>query len=294
MSQYTLEKTTSEHDALSADAEPRPFKVIRPKSGWQALNLGELWQSRDLLLMLALRDVRLRYKQTALGVAWVVLQPLISAAIFAFVFGKIAKLPSDGAPIFVFAYAGMLAWNLFSTTLTKASMSLVGNANLVSKVYFPRLVLPLSTVFSSLLDFAVALAMLVVIMLIQHVTPGPALLLLPVWMALILLLATGVGLFAASLAVSYRDVQYILPVAMQFLLYASPVGYAVSTVPEKWRTVYLLNPISSLLEAFRFSILNRGTLHPQMIAYAALVSVGLFVFGAFAFRRMERKFADVI
>ena len=294
MSQYTLEKTTSEQGALSADAEPRPFKVIRPKSGWQALNLGELWQSRDLLLMLALRDVRLRYKQTALGVAWVVLQPLISAAIFAFVFGKIAKLPCDGAPIFVFAYAGMLAWNLFSTTLTKASMSLVGNANLVSKVYFPRLVLPLSTVFSSLLDFAVALAMLVVIMLIQHVTPGPALLLLPVWMALILLLATGVGLFAASLAVSYRDVQYILPVGMQFLLYASPVGYAVSTVPEKWRTVYLLNPVSSLLEAFRFSILNRGTLHPQMIAYAALVSVCLFVFGAFAFRRMERKFADVI
>jgi lipopolysaccharide transport system permease protein len=272
----------------------KPLKVIRPKSGWQALNLRELWRFRDLLLMFALRDIRLRYKQTALGVGWVVLQPLISAAIFAFVFGRVAKLSSDGAPYFVFSYAGLLGWNLFSNTLTKVSVSLVGNSNLVSKVYFPRLVLPLSTLFSSLLDFGVGFAVFLILMAVYHVAPGPGLLLLPVWMALILFIATGVGLYASSLMVTYRDIQYILPVGTQFLLYASPIAYAVSAVPERLRTIYLLNPVSSLLEAFRWSLLNRGTLHPAMIAYAVLVSVGLFFFGAFAFRRMERRFADVI
>jgi len=184
MSQLSLEKPTTEQEAPRSPDEPRPYKILRPKSGWQALNLPELWQFRDLLLMLALRDIRLRYKQTVLGAAWVVLQPLVAAGIFSFVFGKIAKLPTDGVPPFVFSYAGLLGWNLFASTLTKVSASLVGNANLVSKVYFPRLVLPLSTIFASLLDFAVALAMLVVIMLIAHVAPGLGLVLLPVWMAL--------------------------------------------------------------------------------------------------------------
>jgi lipopolysaccharide transport system permease protein len=278
----------------SAGGGLRPYKVIRPKSGWQALNLHELWRFRDLLLMLALRDVRLRYKQTALGVAWVVLQPLMAAGIFSFVFGRVAKLPSDGVPYFVFSYAGLLGWNVFNNTLTKVSTSLVGNANLVSKVYFPRLVLPLSTIFSSLLDFCVAFVIYLILIVIYHIKPGPGILLLPVWMAMILLLSTGVGLYAASLMVSYRDIQYIVPVATQFLLYASPIAYAVSSVPAKLQTAYMLNPLASILEAFRWSLLNRGTLHPSMIAYSAVVSIGLFLFGAFAFRRMERKFADVI
>ena len=279
---------------MKPELDSRPYKIIKPKAGWQALNIAELWNSRDLLLILAMRDIRLRYKQTSLGIAWVILQPLISAGIFSFVFGKVAKLPTDGVPPFVFAYTGLLAWNLFANTLTKVSGSLIGNANLVSKVYFPRLVLPLSTVFSSLLDFAVALAMLAVILAINHVVPGAGLLLLPLWMALLLLLATGIGLCAASLMVSYRDVAYILPVATQFLLYASPVAYAVSAVPSRLRATYLMNPISSLLEAFRWSLLNRGGIHPGIVGYAAAVSVAAFIFGAFAFRRMERKFADVI
>jgi lipopolysaccharide transport system permease protein len=281
-------------DPERSSHEARPYKILRPKSGWQALNVRELWRFRDLFLMLALRDIRLRYKQTALGVAWVVLQPLMAAGIFSFVFGMVAKLPSDGVPYFVFSYAGLLGWNLFSNTLTKASTSLVGNAGLVSKVYFPRLVLPLSTILSSLLDFCVAFIIYIVLMAVYRLAPGPGLLLLPLWMAMLLLLSTGIGLYAASLMVSYRDIQYIVPVVLQFLLYASPIAYAVTSIPRFLQVVYMLNPISSLLEAFRWSLLNRGTIHPSMIACASAVSIGVFLFGAFSFRRMERQFADVI
>ena len=273
---------------------PEPVLTIRPSSGWQSLRLSEIWQYRDLLWVLAQRDIRLRYKQTILGVVWVVLQPLISAGIFAFVFGRVAKLPSDGVPYFVFSYAGLLAWNLFNSTLTKASGSLVGNANLVSKVYFPRLILPLSTLFSSLLDFGVAFLIMIILMITSHIVPGPGILLLPVWLALILILSTGVGLCASSLMVSYRDVQHIMPVLLQFLLYASPVAYAVSAVPHKLRLLYYINPVSSILEAFRWSLLNRGTLQPGFLVYSAVFSIGSFFAGAYAFKRMERKFADVI
>lgn len=258
------------------------------------LNLGEIWQYRDLLTTLAGRDVKLRYRQTALGAIWVILQPLLAAGIFSFVFGSVAKLSSDGVPYFLFSYAGLLAWNAFSSTLTKVSGCLLQNSQLVSKVYFPRLVLPLSTLFSTLVDFGVALGMMVVLMLLYHVVPGVGLLLLPVWLLLILLLATGVGLFASALMVSYRDVQYILPVVTQFLLYASPVAYAVSRVPAEYHTLYMLNPLASLLEGFRWSLLNRGTLDVSLVLYAAFVSVAVFVGGAYSFKRMERKFADVI
>ena len=272
----------------------RPYLTIKPTSGWQAINLRELWQFRDLLLTLAQRDVKLRYRQTALGALWVLLQPLMAAGIFSFVFGKVAKLPSDGLPYFVFAYAGLLGWNAFSSTLTKASGCLLQNANLVSKVYFPRLVLPLSVVFSTLIDFAVALGLMVVLMVVYHVAPTLALLLLPVWLALIVLLAVGVGLYASALTVTYRDVQYVLPVVTQFLLYASPVAYAVSAVPAHLRLVYFVNPLSGLLEAFRWSLLGTGHLDARIVAYSVAVTLLVFAGGALAFKKMERKFADVI
>ena len=275
-------------------APARPFLIIEPTSGWQAINLRELWQFRDLLTTLAQRDVKLRYRQTALGALWVLLQPLMAAGIFSFVFGKVAKLPSDGLPYFVFSYAGLLGWNAFSSTLTKASASLTSNANLVSKVYFPRLVLPLSVVFSTLIDFAVALGLMVVLMIIYHVVPTAALLLLPVWLALIVLLAVGVGLYAAALTVSYRDVSFILPVLTQFLLYASPVAYAVSAVPAHLRLVYFINPLSGLLEAFRWSLLGTGQLDGRIVSYSVVVTVLVFLGGALSFKKMERKFADVI
>ena len=279
---------------LETTAPARPYLTIKPTSGWQAINLRELWQFRDLLLTLAQRDVKLRYRQTALGALWVLLQPLMAAGIFSFVFGKVAKLPSDGLPYFVFAYAGLLGWNAFSSTLTKASGCLLQNANLVSKVYFPRLVLPLSVVFSTLIDFAVALGLMVVLMAVYHVAPTAALLLLPVWLALIVLLAVGVGLYASALTVTYRDVQYVLPVVTQFLLYASPVAYAVSAVPAHLRLVYFVNPLSGLLEAFRWSLLGTGHLDARIVAYSVSVTLLVFAGGALSFKKMERKFADVI
>ena len=287
----TLENLTP----LNENSAPaRPFLTIQPTSGWQAINLRELWQFRDLLVTLAQRDVKLRYRQTALGALWVVLQPLMAAGIFSFVFGKVAKLPSDGLPYFLFSYAGLLGWNAFSATLGKSSGSLLGNAGLVSKVYFPRLVLPLSVVFSTLIDFAVALSLMAVLMVVYHVAPTAGLLLLPVWLALIILLAVGVGMYASALTVTYRDVQYVLPVLTQFLLYASPIAYAVSAVPPHLRFVYFLNPLSGLLEAFRWSLLGTGHLNIAQVGYSAGVTVLVFLGGAFSFKKMERKFADVI
>ena len=279
---------------VPATPAPRQHLKIRPASGWQALNLLQIWQYRDLLLALASRDVKLRYKQTALGAIWVVFQPLLAAGIFSFVFGKVANLSSDGVPYFIFSYVGLLAWNVFANTLTKVSGSLVGNAHLISKVFFPRLVLPISTVFSTLIDFSVAFTMLLVLLPIYKIAPTWNLLLLPIWLLLVLLLAMGAGLFTSALMVSYRDVQYILPVLTQFLLYGSPIAYAVSAVPQHLQFYYLFNPLSSLLEGFRWSVLGQGELHFGFVAYGASFAVMAFVIGAFAFKRMERKFADVI
>jgi lipopolysaccharide transport system permease protein len=274
---------------------PTPYLRIRPSSGWAALNLRETWQFRDLLFTLAGRDLKLRYKQTALGVVWVVLQPLLAAGIFAFVFGKVAKLPSDGVPYFVFAFAGLLGWNLFSNILTKASGCLVGNAPLISKVFFPRLVLPLSTVPSVLVDFGIAAVLMAGLLVSHRIAPGWGLLLLPIWVALIAALALGVGLVTAALTVSYRDVQYILPVFTQMLLYASPVAYPASEVPAEWRSAYFLNPLAPLLEGFRWSLFGTTTPPPWgSVGYAAAVAAGVLLWGAFAFKRMERRFADVI
>ena len=271
-----------------------PHIKIRPSSGWAALDLSSVWEFRDLLLALSSRDVKLRYKQTALGVVWVILQPLLAAGIFSFVFGLLAKMPSDGKSYFLFSYAGLLGWNLFNNTVTRSSVCLTGNSQLISKIFFPRLVLPLSTVPAALIDFGVALAMMIVLMFAYHVRPGLGLLALPVWIVLLLALATGVGLWTSALTVSYRDVQYILPVAMQLLLFGSPIAYAASTVPLKLRWAYNLNPLASTLEGLRWSLLNTTMPELRFVAYGAVVSMLLLVSGAFAFKKMERKFADVI
>ena len=286
-------------DTPLPSATRRPLRTLKSRPGWQALNVKELWLFRDLLLTLAQRDVKLRYRQTAIGALWVVLQPLLAAGIFTFVFGKVANLPApDGVPYFVFSYAGLLAWNVFSGTVVKVSASLVQNSNLISKVYFPRLILPLSMMFSALIDFCVALALLPVLMIIAHIAPSLALLTLPLWFVLILMLALGVGMYTSALAVTYRDVQYVIPVLMQFFLYASPVAYmlsyALTKIPPLFRPFYFLNPMAGLLEAFRWSLLGHEALPVAPVIYAAVVSVLVFVGGAFAFKKMERKFADVI
>jgi len=275
--------------------------TIRPSTGWAALNLREIWQFRDLLLTLAGRDVKLRYRQTAIGVVWVVLQPLISAVIITFVFSKIAGITSPGKfPYFVFAYSGLLGWQAFSSTLNKASTCLVGNSQLVSKVFFPRLVLPISTVFSTMIDFGVALAVMFLLMATNHVVPTLAILTLPLWTLLILMVAMGVGMLAAALMVTYRDVQYILPVVISFLQWGSPVGYAVSfavaKLPPQYHALYMMNPLASLFEGLRWSLLGSTAPVPdwKWVIYAALCALGVFVWGAFGFKKMERRFADVI
>ena len=279
--------------------EEKPQLVLKPSSGWQAINLSQLWQYRDLLMTLAMRDVKLRYRQTALGAIWVILQPLLGAGILSFVFNRVANIPTGSVPPFVFSFAGMLGFTVFSSTLSKSSASLVGNSQLVSKVFFPRLVLPLSTVLSTLVDFGVSLVMLFVLMAIYRIVPGVQILLVPLWLALMLLMSLGCGLVAAAVMVSYRDVQYVLPVVVNLLTFASPIAYATSFVASKLPAgseplYFLLNPLASLLEAFRWSLLGSGEVNWGYVVYSAVFALALFAIGAFAFKKMERKFADVI
>ncbi len=253
-----------------------------------------LLMGREVLYSFVRRDVTLRYRQTALGIIWVVMQPLLTALVFALVFGQVAKLPSGGIPYVIFAFAGLLAWNMFNTILTRSSPSLIQNAGLVSKIYFPRMLVPISVCGSALLDFTVSFTFLIVLMIAMGVTPGFAILLLPLWMILVLFLATGIGLFTSALSVRYRDMNYIVPFFMQFLLYASPVAYSASAVPSKYRLVYEINPLNWLLTEFRFSLLNLRAPSVWEIIASLVVPVAVFIAGAFYFERRERSFADFI
>jgi lipopolysaccharide transport system permease protein len=281
--------------AVAAPVPSVPTVRIRPPRAWEALDLSGLWRYRDLLLALAVRDIKLRYRQTVLGVLWVVLQPLIGAGIFAFVFGRVAQLDSGGEPYVLFAYGGLLAWNLFNGIVLKASGSLVANAPLISKVFFPRLLLPFSGVFSALLDFGIALIGGAILILISGRMPGLSLLLAPFWLFFLILLALGLGLLCGALAVAYRDVIHVLPVGLQFLLYGSPVGYTIAVIPAGLpRTLYKLNPLAPLIEGFRVSVLGHWVVDLYSATYACVVATLMFIAGLIVFRRMERQFADVI
>ena len=268
---------------------------LSPTHGWVPINVAELFRFKDLLYEFGRRDVKLRYKQTALGIAWVILQPLLAAGFLHFAFVIVAGVRQEGTSSFLFTFAGLLAWNLFSTTLAKTSMSMVGNAYLVTRVYFPRLVLPLSGTMATLLDFVVAFAMYRLVLGVLGILPGWPILALPLWIALILCLALGAGLIAAALTVDYRDVQHILPMLTPLLLYASPVAYSVAQVPDQYqRLFYLINPLASLIEAFRWSALGRPLPPWPFLIWSSGLAIGLFLLGAATFRRTERRFADVI
>jgi len=278
------------------NARAAALRTLRPTTGWVALDLQELVEFKDLVLEFARRDIKLRYRQTVLGIAWVVLQPIVAAGVLNFAFGVVAGARPRGTSYFLFTFAGLLVWNLFSMTLNKTSLSLVGNSYLISKVYFPRLILPLSGTLSTLLDFAVALVVLFVMQGVYGVTPGWQLLLAPMWIAIVIFLALGTGLIAASLTVQYRDIQHILPVLIPFMLYASPVAYDVTQIPEGYqRLFYLLNPVAAPIVAFRASLLPTAPLPPlPYLIWSASAAAGLFVLGAAVFRRTERRFADVV
>lgn len=267
---------------------------ITPPGRLPLPDLRELWEAREIFWRFGMRDLLLRYKQTALGVIWVVIQPLLSAGVFSIVFGQIADIDSGPVPYFIFSFGGMLAWNLFNGVVTRASGSLVSNQALISKVFFPRVLVPLSSVLSVMVDFLVAGALLVVLLLVAGIGPGVAVLTVPIWVLLLILLATGVGLLAAALMVHYRDVQYIVPFAMQTLLYASPIAYPLSAAPENLRWVFEINPLTWMLESFRWATL--GTAQPPMWQMLAAAGCALVVFlgGMLVFSKMERGMADVI
>ncbi|MEI8194429.1 MAG: ABC transporter permease [Phycisphaerae bacterium] len=275
----------------------RLHMVIRPSSGWAALKIRELWQFRDLLLSLAGRDLKVRYKQTVLGVLWVVLQPLLAAGIFAIVFGVVAGMDKGDRPYpyVIISYSGTLAWMIFGGTVLKAGECLLNNSQLVSKVFFPRLVLPLSTVLSTMVDFMVGLPILVLLMAIYHVVPGPQILLLPFWIGLLLLFGLGIALIASALMVTYRDIKYIVPVGVSMLMYASPVGYTADKVPAKVLWFFKANPLTYLIDGFRYALLPDAPAPGwEAVGIATALTLAVFVFGLFSFKRMERRFADVI
>ena len=272
----------------------RPTHLLTGSSGW-SLNLREVWQSYELLFSLASRDVRARYKQTILGVVWIVVHPVLAAGIFTFVFTLVAGLKAPGGvPYFLFTLSGLLAWNGFNSVLSRSSAALVGNAALVSKVYFPRLILPLATVLTVLLDFIVTLALLAILLAVFWHLPGGTVLLMPVCVVMLWALALGVGLCAAAVAVNYRDALYVLPVVSQMLMWASAVLFPTERVPPKYLSLLYLNPLVSVIEAFRWSVLGVGHVRWDSFAYSAVFAFIVLLGGAFAFRRMERRFADVI
>jgi lipopolysaccharide transport system permease protein len=272
----------------------RPTHIIRPTRGWVPLRLGELWEYRELFWFLTWRDVKVRYKQTALGASWAVLQPLLTMLVFSLFFGKLAGVPSEGVPYPVFAFAALVPWTFFANSLNLAGNSLVQQERILSKVYFPRLVLPGAAVLSGLLDLGLSLAVLLGIMAYYGITPGLALLALPLLLLLAAATALGVGLWLAALNVKYRDVRHTLVFLTQLWLFASPVAYATSLVPEGWRAVYALNPMVGVIDGTRWALLDVGEPPGLTLAVSGAVVVAILVGGLYYFRRLERSFADLV
>ena len=274
--------------------QPSPSIVIEPRRGLLNIDVGTLWQYRELLYFLVWRDVKVRYKQTIIGMAWVVLQPVLTMIVFTLLFGRFAKIPSDGMPYPVFIFAALLPWNLFASSLGRGGDSVVQHANLISKVYFPRLVLPIAGVISPVIDFGVAFVVLIALMAGYGIVPGAGVLALPFFVLLAMLTALAVSLWTSALNVRYRDVGHAIPFLIQLWMFASPVAYPVSIVPERWRLLYSLNPMAGVIEGFRWALLGKENFDAQVAAVSACAVVMLLVPAAIYFRKTERTFADVI
>jgi len=280
--------------ALAEAQSARPHVAIRPAGGWTGLELRELWQYRELLFFLIWRDIKVRYKQTALGATWAVLQPVFTMVVFSLFFGRLAKVPSDGIPYPVFSYCALLPWQLFAYALAESSNSVVANERLVSKVYFPRLVIPVAGVLAGLVDFAIAFVVLIFLMLHYGIAPTWTIATLPLFVLLTILTALAVGLWLSALNVQYRDVRYTVGFLTQIWLFLSPVAYSSSLVPVRWRALYGLNPMAGVIEGFRWALVGKTAAPGAMLAVSVLMVMLLLVGGLFYFRRMENNFADVI
>lgn len=271
----------------------KPVVVIEPRKSRVALNLRDLWQYRDLLYILTMRDIKVRYKQTALGAAWAIIQPLFTMLIFTLFFGKLAGMPSDNIPYPLFAYAGLLPWTFFANAVTNSGNSLVGNSNLITKVYFPRMIIPMSAVASGLLDFLIAFGLLVVLMFYYGVALSINILMLPVLVILTSLLAIGIGMWMSALNVKYRDIRYALPFLIQLGMFASPIIYPASLVPEKWRWLLALNPLTGQIEAYRAAFFGKP-FDSLALGFSAILTFVVLIYAALMFKKMEKGFADII
>ncbi|RJP51515.1 MAG: ABC transporter permease [Anaerolineaceae bacterium] len=271
----------------------KPLITIEPQRGWAALELGDLWRYRELLFLLTWRDIKVRYAQTVLGATWAVLQPLLTMAIFSLIFGQLAKLPSDGIPYPIFTFTALLPWQLFAFSLTNASSSLVSSEKLISKVYFPRLVIPIASVLPGLVDFAISFLVLMGMMIYYQIPLSLRLLSLPFFLVLAVTSALAVGLWLSALNVEYRDIRYVVPFLTLFWQYATPVAYSASLIPDRWRLLYGLNPMTGVVEGFRWALLGSGQVSGLIWVSTAIIIL-FFISGLAYFKRMEATFADVI
>jgi lipopolysaccharide transport system permease protein len=271
-----------------------PVTIIEPSRGWVGLKLGEIWEYRELLFFLTWRDVKVRYKQTVLGVAWAVIQPLMTMLIFSVFFGRLAKVPSDRLPYPLFCLAGLVPWQFFANGLSESSNSLVVSAHLISKVYFPRPTIPLSAILSGVIDFAISFVLLIGMMAFYHRVPPLRCVYLPLFLLLAFVTALGVGLWLSALNVKYRDVRYTVSFLTQLWMFATPIAYPSSLLSEPWRTLYGLNPMAGVVEGFRWAMMGADTAPGPILVVSSFAALLILVGGALYFRRMEKTFADVV
>jgi lipopolysaccharide transport system permease protein len=271
-----------------------PSLHIRPPKVWVSIGFRELWEYKELLYFLTWRDVKVRYKQTALGAAWAIIQPFFMMVVFSLFFGRLAKVPSDGIPYPVFTFCALLPWQLFAHALTESSNSLVANERLITRVYFPRLVVPMAAVLGGLVDFAIAFVILLLMLAYYGIVPSWAIVTLPGFILLAVMTALGVGLWLSALNVQYRDVRYTINFIMQFWLFATPVAYPSSLIPEQWRAFYGLNPMAGVVEGFRWALLGKSEPPCSLLVVSIIVVIMILTGGLYYFRRMEQQFADII
>lgn len=277
-----------------ADIDYAPVIRISPSKGWTSLRLNELWKYRELLYFLIWRDIKVRYKQTIIGAAWAIIQPFFTMVLFSIFFGRLAKIPSDGIPYPIFTYTALIPWTFFAYGLTNSSNSLVSNTDLIKKIYFPRLIIPIATVLSGIVDFVLAFSVLTFLMIYFGIYPTWNILLLPLLLLLALITSLGVGLWLSTMNVQFRDVRYAVPFLTQFWLFATPIAYPTSLLPEPWSIIYSINPMVGVVEGFRWALLGTDTAPGPLILISSLAAIFVLVSGAYYFRRMEKTFADVV
>jgi lipopolysaccharide transport system permease protein len=275
--------------------EETPLITIKPPTGWAVLNLKDLWRYRELIYFLTWRDIKVRYKQTALGASWAILKPFMMMVVFSIFFGGLAEVPSDGVPYPVFSYTGLLPWELFAGALSIASRSLVTNRHMITKVYFPRIILPISSILGGLVDFMIAFVILIVMMIVYGITPTANIWTLPLFLLLALVTALGTSLWLSAMNVLYRDIGYILPFLTQFWLFISPVAYSSTMIPSSYQFLYALNPMAGVVDGFRWALLGIQDSAPgPNLILSSIVSVVVLISGTIYFRRTERQFADMV